>query len=83
MLTYFVVQSFQAGNKGNLFADIPVSVADRRHAEKLAERLSVIKIGVVAFSRTGDPATGEYADAEVIVAYGTFPGEISERTAAA
>ncbi|WP_246765264.1 hypothetical protein [Aminobacter sp. SR38] len=82
MLTYFVVQSFQAGKKGNLFADEPMAVSDLRHAERLAERLSSTKAGVLAFSRTGDPTTGEYQDAVVIVAYGQVPIELAGRSAA-
>jgi hypothetical protein len=82
MLTYYVVQSYQAGKKGNLFADEPVAVSDLRHAQRLAERLSSSKVGVLAFSRTGDPATGEYQDAVVIVAFGQVPVELAGRSAA-
>jgi hypothetical protein len=34
-------------------------------------------IGAVAFSRSGDPATGDFGDAEVIRKFGDVPGDLS------
>jgi hypothetical protein len=34
-------------------------------------------IGAVAFSRTGDPATGEFSDAQVIRKFGAVPDDLS------
>ena len=73
MLTYFVVQSFARGNKGSISADAPIEARSRDQAQRLAERLSASKAGVVAFSRTGDPTTGDYEDAVIICLYGTVP----------
>jgi hypothetical protein len=33
--------------------------------------------GALAFSRTGDPATGEFGDAKVIRRFGDVPGDLS------
>lgn len=33
--------------------------------------------GAVAFSRTGDPATGEFSDATVIRKFGDVPDDLS------
>lgn len=72
MLTYFVVQSFERGKKGALVADQPVEAQGREHAMRMAERLSHIKAGVVAFSRQGDPATGDFEDAVIIASHGSL-----------
>jgi hypothetical protein len=34
-------------------------------------------VGAVAFSRTGDPATGDFGDAKVIRKFGNVPDDLS------
>jgi hypothetical protein len=34
-------------------------------------------VGAVAFSRTGDPATGDFSDAKVITKFGDVPDDLS------
>jgi hypothetical protein len=34
-------------------------------------------VGAVAFSRTGDPATGDFSDATVIRKFGNVPDDLS------
>jgi hypothetical protein len=34
-------------------------------------------VGAVAFSRTGDPATGDFSDAKVIRKFGDVPNDLS------
>jgi hypothetical protein len=41
-----------------------------------AEALSR-NVGAVAFSRTGDPATGDFSDAKVIRKFGDVPDDLS------
>lgn len=74
MQTYFVVQSFEKTRKGALVASSPVEAQGEQQAMRLAERLSRGCAGVVAFSRSGDPATGEFDDATILVCYGAVPG---------
>ena len=83
MVTYFVVQPFQTGKRGALLADPAVQATSEEHASRMAERMSRHKAGVVAFSRTGDPVTGEYEDAQIIAVYGSVPSEVSETMQAA
>ena len=73
MLTYFVVQSYEKTAKGALAAATPIQVQDEQHAMRLAEKLSKTNAGVIAFSRSGDPASGEYEDARVLCSYGSLP----------
>lgn len=73
MFTYFVVQSFARGSRGSLTADTPIEARSSDHAKRLADRLAGSKAGVVAFSRTGDSATGEFEDAVILCVSGTVP----------
>jgi hypothetical protein len=54
--TYFV-QAFNAGKGGNLKADTPIACKSATGAVRTAERLALSKLGVVAFSSTGDAET--------------------------
>lgn len=78
MVTYFVVQSFQKGRKGMLIADEPKQARDAIHCLALAEKASAKAASVIAFSRHGDPTTGEWADAEVMAQYGEEVPDLTE-----
>lgn len=78
MLTYFVVQSFQRGNKGMLVPDAPKEARDKKHCEQLALRLAQSSASVIAFSRSGDPDVGAWDDAIIIAQYGEDPAELLE-----
>lgn len=82
MITYFVVQSFSAQKKGAITADPPMQAATEEQAKRTAERLSLHKPAVFAFSRTGDPSTGEYEPAEILCSYGELPDGVEEALAA-
>lgn len=77
-LTYFVVQPYKAvkGSKGKIVAEEPIPARDHDHAMRMFERFKAIRAGVLAFHRTGDPATGEYEDAVIIARHGTLPAEV-------
>src|ERR1700731_1596323 len=51
----------------------PVAVVIR--AEALSRKPG--HVGAVAFSRTGDPATGDFGDAKVIKKFGDVPDDLS------
>jgi len=46
-----------------------------RRAEAMAHDPKYV--GAVAFARTGDPALGEFGDAEVLGSYGDVPADLS------
>ncbi|MBN9438942.1 hypothetical protein [Bosea sp. (in: a-proteobacteria)] len=77
-LTYFVVQAFKAvkGANGKISAEDPIEARDDDHARALFERYKPIRAGVLAFRRTGDPATGEWEDAVIIARNGLLPAEV-------
>jgi hypothetical protein len=68
------VQAFNTGKAGSLKADTPIACKSAFGALRTAERLSLSKLGVVAFSSTGDPEMGDYDDEPtVIFRNGQFP----------
>ena len=77
-VTYFVVLPFVAADEG-LAPGEPVECFNSNAAVMRAEALSRKEghIGAVAFSRTGDPATGVFSDAEVIRKFGDVPDDLS------
>lgn len=76
-LTYFVVQAYKAvKGKGKISADEPIPAHDHDHAMRMFERFRQTRAGVVAFSRTGDPATGDFEDAVIIARHGILPADV-------
>lgn len=72
-LTYYVALPFIRNEEGEL---VPGEAQDRQSvssAESLARRLAETAAGAVAFSRTGEPATGDFEDAVVIRSFGEVP----------
>ena len=65
--TVFVVQSFSAGRGKRLKADQAVPCKSGEAARRMAERLAATKLGVVAFSTTGDAELGEFDDQPAIL----------------
>ena len=60
--TSYFVQAFNAGRGENLKTDAPIACKTETSALRTAERLASSKLGVVAFSSSGDPETGDYDD---------------------
>jgi hypothetical protein len=64
--TVYVVQSYIAGKGSRLKADTPLPCKSAEIARRKAERLVPTKLGVVAFSSSGDQALGDYDDEPTI-----------------
>lgn len=74
MITYYVVQSYQLGKRGMFIADDPREARSEDHCRRMVARLAEEgRVGVVGFSRTGDPNTGDWDDAVIITRYGELP----------
>ena len=58
--TAYIVQAFDAGKGGRLKPDSPIACKSATVALRMAERLALSKLAVVAFSSTGDPEVGDY-----------------------
>lgn len=74
--TYYVVQSFTRDRVG-LRMDAPIQAFSEGTARRTAERLSSRKAAVMAFARTGNPATGEFDEPRLLARYGQL-GEDGE-----
>ena len=76
--TYFVALPFIAIDQGVAPGE-PVECFNANAAVMRAEALSHKQghVGAVAFSRTGDPATGIFSDAKVIRKFGDVPDDLS------
>jgi hypothetical protein len=77
-LTYYVALPFVAADDGIAASEPmecfnPVAVVMR--AEALLRKEG--HVGAVAFSLTGDPATGDFSDARVIRKFGDVPDDLS------
>ena len=76
-VTYYVALPFLLNEEGDL---VPGEAQDRQSAHaaiRTAEDMARKHGGAVAFSRTGDPNIGEFADAVVLRTFGTVP-ELSD-----
>ena len=74
-VTYYVALPFVATDDG-IAAGEPTECFNLNAAVMRAEALSR-KEGQVAFSRTSDPATGDFSDAKVIGKFGDVPDDLS------
>ena len=78
-VTYYVALPFLQDDDGSPVAGAAEECQSPTTALRRAEILSRApgSIGAVAFSRSGDPATGDFGDAEVIRKFGDVPGDLS------
>lgn len=64
--TQYIVQAFSAGRGKGLKADKPIPCKSGEDAKRRAENMAESKLGVVAYSNTGDPETGDYDEQPTI-----------------
>jgi hypothetical protein len=65
--TIHLVQAFIAGRGKALKAEPPVICKTAEDARRKADRLSGIRLGVVAFSTSGDAELGDYDETPTIL----------------
>ena len=65
--TVYVVQSYTAGKGNRLKADTPLPCKSAAIACRKAELLAPAKLGVIAFSSSGDQALGDYDDEPTVI----------------
>jgi hypothetical protein len=77
-VTYYVALPFVASDDGVAPGEA-TECFNPNAAVMRAEALSRKEghVGAVAFSRTGDPATGDFSDAKVIRKFGNVPDDLS------
>jgi hypothetical protein len=69
-VTYFVVVPFDRNDDGDLAGGTAKEAVSAGAAERGARELALRHAGAVAFSRTGDPATGEFEEAVILAQFG-------------
>jgi len=77
-VTYYVALPFSTGDDG----PEPREAVECTSASAAIMRADMLArteghIGAVAFSRTGDPGSGEFSDAVLLKAFGEVPGDLS------
>ena len=77
-VTYYVALPFVASDDG-IAAGQPTECFNPTTVVMRAEALSrkAGHVGAVAFSRTGDPTTGDFSDAKVIRKFDEVPDDLS------
>jgi hypothetical protein len=77
-VTYYVALPFVFSDDGVTAGEAVEclsAIAAVMRAEALSRKPG--NAGVVAFSRTGDPSTGDFSDAQVIRKFGDVPEDLS------
>jgi hypothetical protein len=69
-ITYYVALPFSRSDDGDIIAGTACECSSPSGAIRTAKSLAVDGTGAIAFSRTGDPATGEFSDAIVLQSFG-------------
>ena len=71
-VTYHVVLAFVRSEDGDIVATEPKEAQSSHQAVRMADRLAALEpyCGAIAFSRTGDPAVGDFQDAVILKTVG-------------
>lgn len=80
-VTYYVLQTFSRDKKG-ITIDEPIEKRSQGEAMRASARAKDTKAGAIVFSRTGDPASGDWDDAVVHERWGEIPVGFEEMAAA-
>jgi hypothetical protein len=76
---YYVALPFLQDDTGSPVAGAAEECQSSSSALRRAESLSKAagSVGAVAFSRTGDPMTGQFSDAQLLKKFGDVPDDLS------
>ena len=69
-ITYYVVVPFGRSEDGDLVPLEPLEAQSGEGAKRRAATAALKHGGAIAFSRSGDPNTGEFSDAVVLATFG-------------
>ena len=76
-VTYYVAMGFERDEAGDLVAMDPLEAPTPSTAVARARSLATTKAGAIAFSRTGDPELGDFADAVILFSAGEVPDDVT------
>ena len=69
-ITYHVVVPFGRSEDGDLVPLEPMEAPNGESARRRAQAAAAKHGGAIAFSRTGNPDTGDFGDAMILATYG-------------
>lgn len=78
-ISYYVALPFSEDDEGSVVTGTAEEFQSASSAIRRAETLSRTSgiIGAVAFTRAGDPMTGDFKDAMVLKTFGNVPTDLS------
>lgn len=78
-ISYYVALPFNVDDDGSVITGTAEEFQSASTAIRRAETLSRTSgiVGAVAFTRSGDPMTGDFKDAMVLKAFGSVPTDLS------
>ncbi len=78
-ISYYVALPFAKDDEGSVVAGAAEEFQSASTAIRRAEALSRTPgaIGAVAFTRSGDPMTGDFRDAVLLKSFGNVPADLS------
>ena len=78
-ISYYVALPFSADDEGSIVAGAAEEFQSASSAIRRAETLSRADgvIGALAFTRSGDPMTGDFKDATLLKSFGSVPLDLS------
>ncbi|MGD9837240.1 MAG: hypothetical protein AB7F72_06595 [Afipia sp.] len=78
-ISYYVALPFAQDDDGSVVAGAAEEFQSASTAIRRAETLSRAPgaIGAVAFTRSGDPMTGDFKDAVLLKSFGNVPADLS------
>jgi hypothetical protein len=78
-ISYYVALPFSADDEGSVVAGSAEEFQSASSAIRRAETLSRTAgvIGALAFTRSGDPMTGDFKDATLLKAFGNVPADLA------
>ncbi len=75
-VTYYVILPFARNDAGELCPHEAIECSSSSAAVLRAVAVAAVRGGAVAFSRSGDPQTGEFADALILARIGDVPADL-------
>ena len=69
-ITYHVVVAFARGEDGDLVPMEPAEAPSAESARRRAQAAALEHAGALAFSRTGNPDTGDFDEAKLTASFG-------------
>ncbi len=75
-ITYYVALPIIRTEDGELTPGEPVEALNEWQARSRASGLAIHNPGAIAFSRTGDPTSGDFAPAVVLSRHGELPEDL-------